>query len=147
MRGDRHQWITPVLVALCVVAPAGLAAAAGFEDPAPVSPQQEFTTGGPQHRLDKPNDPDYDKAEDPNPSASTMYEERYDLFGFPSKHSPLAVYNDPQDTFRLGKPQISGFNASGAWKKHRGRPDVVVAVLDTGIKWDKSGLRTQVHLN
>ena len=46
-----------------------------------------------------------------------------------------------------GCHQVSGFNASGAWKIERGRPDTVVAILDTGIKWDRSGLRAQVHLN
>ena len=43
--------------------------------------------------------------------------------------------------------QIAGYNAAGAWKLARGRPDVVIAILDTGIKWDREGLRTQVHLN
>ena len=46
-----------------------------------------------------------------------------------------------------GQPQVSGFNAAGAWKIERGRPDVVVAILDTGIKWDELGLRRQIHLN
>jgi hypothetical protein len=42
---------------------------------------------------------------------------------------------------------VAGFNAAGAWKVERGRPDVSVAVLDTGIRWDREGLRTQIHLN
>ena len=43
---------------------------------------------------------------------------------------------------------VSGFNAAGAWKLERGRPDVVVAILDTGIKWDERGAaRPQIHLN
>src|SRR5207302_6728615 len=46
-----------------------------------------------------------------------------------------------------GKPQVAGFNASGAWKAERGRPDAVVAILDTGIDWGNRGLRDQVHLN
>ena len=28
-----------------------------------------------------------------------------------------------------------------------GNPDVVVAILDTGIRWQDTELRTQVHLN
>ena len=147
MRASRRYLLGLALLALCLAVPVAFAAAAGFEDPTSNKSDQEFVVGGPEHRTDKPNDPEYDRAEDPDPSVSTMYEERYDLFGFPSKHTPLAVYNDPLDTKRFLKPQISGFNASGAWKRHRGRPDVVVAVLDTGIQWNASGLRTQVHLN
>jgi len=48
---------------------------------------------------------------------------------------------------RFGKPQVSGYNAAGAWKLERGRPDAVVAILDTGVRWDQLGLRLQVHLN
>ncbi len=42
---------------------------------------------------------------------------------------------------------VAGFNAAGAWKLERGRPDVTVAILDTGIKWDTPGLRDKVRLN
>ena len=34
-----------------------------------------------------------------------------------------------------------------AWKTTTGRPDVAVAILDTGIRWDSAELRQQVHLN
>ena len=42
---------------------------------------------------------------------------------------------------------VAGFNAAGAWKLERGRPDATVAILDTGIVWSSRGLRDQIHLN
>ncbi|MDX6667075.1 MAG: hypothetical protein QOK04_455, partial [Solirubrobacteraceae bacterium] len=102
-------------------------------------------------RQDTPNDPNYDEAEPDNPGGPTtmnFFDERFDLFGFPSAlTTTTALYSDPADATRFGKPQVSGFNAAGAWKATRGRPDVSVAILDTGIKWDKCGLRDQIRLN
>lgn len=42
---------------------------------------------------------------------------------------------------------VSGFNAAGAWKVTRGRSDVGIAVMDTGIKWDQESVRLQIRLN
>jgi hypothetical protein len=42
---------------------------------------------------------------------------------------------------------VAGFNAAGAWKAERGRADVVIAILDTGVNWAATGLRLQIHLN
>ncbi len=123
-----------------------------FNNPASHDPFPQFAYGKPLgpgnvQRQDTPNDPNYDNAEPDTlgaRSSSNLFDERYDLFGFPSQLTPGAVYRDGPN---VGKPQISGFNAAGAWKLARGRPDVVVAILDTGIKWDELGLRLQVHLN
>ena len=139
------------LVLLAVLPVLGITAAAGaaardFDHPASTDSAQQFNAGTVQ-RPDTPNDPDYDGAEpDDQDSANydNLYDERYDLFGFPSALTPQAVYRDGPNA---GEPMISGFNAAGAWKKSQGRSDVVVAILDTGIKWDKQELRRRVHLN
>lgn len=126
-----------------------VAATRDFEHPASVDTSQQFSSGSVQ-RQDTPNDPSYDRAEPDDEDGRTstnMYEERFDLFGFPSALTPLARYLDPSDMTRFGKPQVSGFNAAGAWKLTLGRPDVVISILDTGIRWEKPELRRQVHLN
>lgn len=123
-----------------------------FDNPRSGDTSQQFPglLGGDNvQRDDTPNDPDYDSAEpddeDGAPSTTNLFDERFDLFGFPSNLTRLtAAYKDGPNT---GKPMISGFNAAGAWKLTRGRPDVVIAILDTGIRWNRQGLRTQVHLN
>src|SRR4030081_405793 len=53
----------------------------------------------------------------------------------------------PGSTRSAGKPMVAGFNAAGAWKAERGRPEAVIAILDTGIDWSARGLRLQIHLN
>src|SRR3954451_4035466 len=121
-----------------------------FDAPAdhtPAAAQQQFDPVNP-HRNDTPNDPGYDGAEPDDPDTvgkTNLYDEQFGLFGWPSLRSRAsAIYGDGPNA---GKPQIPGFNASGAWKLDRGRPDSVVAILDTGIKWDRDSLRTQIHLN
>ncbi len=136
-----------VVLSAVAVAPAAFGAGRNFEDPASHDASQQFLPASVQ-RADTPNDPDYDGAEPDDPDAvgnSNIYDERFDLFGFPSAlTSSSALYATGPNA---GKPQVSGFNAAGAWKLERGRPDVTVAILDTGIKWDKEDLRLQVHLN
>jgi subtilase family protein len=43
--------------------------------------------------------------------------------------------------------QQSGVRADMAWKYSTGSPDVAVAILDTGIRWQDPELRLKVHLN
>jgi hypothetical protein len=136
-----RRWLGVLAALLCVPA---TALGSDFEHPASNNPDQQFTTTGNVQRDDTPSDPDYDTAERGGPN---LYDERFDLFGFPSRLTPAAIYTDPSDTTRFGKPMVAGFNAAGAWKLERGRPDVSVAVLDTGIVWDDDGMRTQIHLN
>ncbi len=136
-----------LLLAAVALAPVAFGAGRDFENPASHDSSQQFLPANVQ-RADTPNDPDYDGAEPDDPDAvgnHNIYDERFDLFGFPSAlTSTSALYGDGPNT---GKPQISGFNAAGAWKLERGRSDVTVAILDTGIKWDREDLRLQVHLN
>jgi hypothetical protein len=153
-RGRLHQGTRAGIAAaalaclLLLASSASAIAIRDFENPASNDPQQQFTPGNVQ-RADTPNDPEYDRAEpddqDGPPSTTNLYDERFDLFGFPSALTQAsAVYKEGPST---GKPMISGFNAAGAWKLDRGNPGVTIAVLDTGIKWDREGLRLQVHLN
>src|SRR3954453_4098893 len=137
------------LLALALVLVGAGAALASFESPASNDTSQQFTPGNPQ-RQDTPNDPDYDNAEPdtqqpPAKQSTNIYDERFDLFGFPSARSTASArYLEGPN---MGQSQVSGYNAAGAWKLTRGRPDVTIAILDTGIKWDRSGLRQRVHLN
>src|SRR5436190_2409678 len=127
---------------------ASAAACGGFEDPCSNETAQQFTYGSVQ-RDDTPNDPDYDQSEPDTQQpeskrSSNFYDEKFGLFGFPSQLTTGAVYAVGP---HVGKPQVAGFNASGAGKAERGRPDAVLAILDTGIDWGSRGLRDQVHLN
>ena len=131
-----------LLVALCALS-TPVAIASDFEHPASSDTSQQFTSTNNPQREDTPNDPDYDKSE--RGLDTNVYDEQFDLFGFPSKFfENTARYKDGPHALL---PMVAGFNAAGAWKIERGRPDVAVAVLDTGIVWDNEGLRTQVHLN
>src|SRR5581483_12298944 len=114
----------------------------------------QFTPGNVQ-RQDTPDDPGYDRAEPDDPDStsnggtvapsSNLYAEQFDLFGFPSARTAnSAIYKDGP---HAGLPMVSGFNAAGAWKLERGAPTTVIAILDTGIRWDRSDLRAQIHLN
>ncbi len=131
----------------------GVAVAAtdhGFDSPASTDPSQQFAVDNPQ-RHNTPNDPGYDSAEpddEDSGTASSVYEEDFGLFGFASRLTrSSATYHDDGHGHASGDPQVSGFNASGAWKLERGRPDVSVAILDTGIRWDRCGLRDKIRLN
>jgi hypothetical protein len=136
------------LAMLIALSGAAVASARDFEHPASTDTSQQFLPANPQ-REDTPNDPEYDRAEPDDEDAvapsTNIFDEQFGLFGFPSaRTSGSAIYSEgPNAT----KPMISGFNAAGAWKLERGRSDVAVAILDTGIKWDREELRTQVRLN
>src|SRR3954453_6100125 len=137
------------LLALALVLVGAGAALASFESPASNDTSQQFTPGNPQ-RQDTPNDPDYDNAEPdtqqpPAKQSTNIYDERFDLFGFPSARSTASAHY--LEGPNMGQSQVSGYNAAGAWKLTRGRPDVTIAILDTGIKWDRTGLRKRIHLN
>ncbi len=150
-----------VLVALLLAVPAWAAVDPNrnFDQPRDSDTQQQLQTPNPVpgqppigsnvQRRDTPNDPKYDSSEPDDEDGSTtqsLYDQQFDLFGFASRLAPNTVYIDPRDP-RAGKLQIAGFNAAGAWKETRGDPGTTVAILDTGIKWDRPALRLQVHLN
>src|SRR5581483_938596 len=128
----RTRWVASCasLLLLAGVASAG-AAARDFDHPASNDPRQQFAPASVQ-RQDTPNDPDYDRAEPDDPDSTlnggtvdpstNVYDEQFGLFGFPSARTRgSATYLTGPNA---GKPQVSGFNAAGAWKLERGRPDV-----------------------
>src|SRR5215467_9217050 len=57
-----------------------------------------------------------------------------------------AIDSSPAELFG-----VKGMSVDLAWQVTTGRPDVLIAVLDSGIRWDDTGamrdLRRKVHLN
>ena len=71
---------------------AGAASCGGFENPCSQETSQQFGYGSVQ-RQDTPNDPSYDQSEPdtqqpPANRSSNFYDQRFDLFGFPSQLTP-----------------------------------------------------------
>ena len=114
-----------------------------------------------------------DDAETPGepPECTTYFSEQYGSFGFSPDSAntvPLAPlethpatatqYLDCAQLDAQGKAanvadgvpqcsQLSGVRADAAWKYSTGDPDTVVAILDTGIRWQDRELLEKVHLN
>ncbi len=100
-------------------------------------------------RKGTPNDPRFDcyesDDEDDIPRCRDLGAEQYQLFGFaPDATGNSAYYKEGP---RIGKPMISGVSADAAWKLSTGSPEVVIAIMDTGIRWNNRGLRRKVWLN
>ena len=57
-----------------------------------------------------------------------------------------AIDSSPAELFG-----VTGMSVDRAWQVSTGRPDVVIAVLDSGIRWDDAGamadLAKKVHVN
>ncbi len=53
-----------------------------------------------------------------------------------------AVANNPQELFG-----VKGAGTNRAWEITTGRPDTVIAVMDSGIEWNTPELVNKVHLN
>jgi hypothetical protein len=122
---------TAALVALLLLVAAALPVGATFNPGAP----------GTDPRDHLPNDPGYaphETAKFPNcPLGSpNIYDEQYGWFSF----APLGPACQ-------GNEAISGVSLDRAFQLELGRPDVVVAQVDTGINWTDTDLRRQVHLN
>ncbi|MEA2422243.1 MAG: hypothetical protein QOF55_1342 [Thermoleophilaceae bacterium] len=112
-------------------------------------------------RANTPDDPQYDPCEPDHtggPTCASVFSEQYERFGFAPFATQLsATYKNPQDTARqqaqntaagrnpLG--QIPGVSADRAWKRSIGDPRVRIAILDTGIRWERESLRRRVALN
>ncbi|MDX6587150.1 MAG: hypothetical protein QOI31_1623 [Solirubrobacterales bacterium] len=105
------------------------------------------------------------------PACTTFFSEQFGAYGFSPDSAnavPLAPlelhpatatqYLDCAQLDAQGKAanvadgvpqcsQIAGVRADSAWKYSTGDPDTVVAVLDTGIRWQERELLEKVHLN
>jgi hypothetical protein len=146
--GRASRFAVPVL-GLALVLPAAALAA--------------FPGGDPNEsvRLNTPNDPDFDRCEPDNEGGATcsnVFDQEIDRFGFaPSSSQFTATYKNPggtqrqqqQNTLAGRNPlgQISGVSVDRAWKMSTGRPDVQVAIMDTGIRWENESLRVKAYLN
>ncbi len=140
MRNSICRSIAATAALLLLAAPAAHAANPNFDNP----------TGDP--RADAPDDPSFDRCESDDASGDfvagrPVWEEQFELFGFaPETTANTAIYLDPNDPL-FGQAQISGVRADTAWQQGRGRADVAIAILDTGMRWDRSELRRKVRLN
>jgi hypothetical protein len=109
-----------------------------------------FPDGTGSVRQNAPDDPQFDRAEPDDADGGyvpglSVFAEQFELFGFPpASTSSTATYKDPA---RLGQPQISGVSADYAWETSIGNSNVVIAILDTGIRWENTDLRKRVFLN
>jgi hypothetical protein len=142
-----HRGIAAVVAALALAAPA----------------QAAFPGSDPDEsvRINTPNDPDFDHCEsddEQGADCSNVFDEEYERFGFaPDASEHTALYKNPLDTARQQEQntkagrnplgQIPGVSADRAWKRSIGRPDVRIAILDTGIRWRETSLRRKVALN
>ena len=162
MRGRRRSVAAcAAVVAVCVCVP-GLAAAS-FPGTNPSESPRAHT----------PNDPDFDRCEVDDPDTSvgdcdSYFDEQWGAFGFSPDsanqvpllpHSVAATrYADCSQLDAQGRAanvaagdprcaQIGGIRADTAWKYWTGDPRTVVAVLDTGIRWQASELVDKIHLN
>ena len=100
-----------------------------------------------------PNDPAYDVCceaaphapGNPAPNNSCSFNnEQWPLYGFTPRNAQLANSLGNQNSPPL---QGSGLNADGAWTTTLGRTDVVIAILDSGIRWSERDLTEKIHLN
>jgi len=80
-----------------------------------------------------PDDPHYPPFECPDPRSEGA-SGQWNLFSFTPGCLPPPTHP-------------SGISADEAWKVTVGRPDVVIAVLDTGVDYDHEDLRTKIWLN
>jgi hypothetical protein len=109
-----------------------------------------FPSSDADPRVGTPDDPEFDCAEPDDEDSATVdpcanvFAEEQNLFGFaPSSTKDTAKYLAGPN---IGNGQISGVSTDKAWKLTTGRPDVAVAIVDTGIRWDAKQLRTKIHL-
>ena len=162
MHGCRGASLTAAVVA-CLALPAVAIAAFPSTDP------------GESPRANAPNDPGFDEcelddAETPALDCDSYWNEDYRLFGFspdtantapvpPELHGAApTMYVDCAQLDQQGRAvntldgvnqcaQIAGVRADTAWKYTTGDPEVAVAILDTGIRWQEEELVDQVRLN
>jgi hypothetical protein len=119
-------------------------------------------------RANTPDDPGFDRCETDDPNTpqgdcDSYFEEQFGSFGFSPDSAQQAPGVKTQYTecsqldqqgrnanVKAGDPacsQISGVRADTAWKYSVGSPQVSVAVLDTGIRWQDAELVNKVRLN
>ena len=114
-------------------------------------------------RIHTPNDPGFDRCEPDDQdgqSCANVFDQAIARFGFaPASSQHTATYKNPADPHvqrlmgqnalagRNPLGQVAGVSADRAWKYTPGDPAVRIAIIDTGIEWDKRELRLRVALN
>ena len=88
-----------------------------------------------------PNGPDEDPQE--SPPNDPGYNGQWNLWSFVPEEWVEANPDFRQDEIAMG----AGLHADRAWQRTIGDRRVVVAVLDSGIRWDKSDLMSKHYLN
>lgn len=145
-----HPRLVVAAVACLLIAPASPALAAPVERdfPGPAgSPLREFTPNDPAFDCSEPDDEDGPGNGGTVESCGTVWDAQSQIWGFaPSSTRLTTLHKDPLGP-RVGQPQRSGISADAAWKTTAGRPDVPIAILDTGIQWGSEELRLQIALN
>jgi hypothetical protein len=137
----RHLLALTAAIGLLAIASTGWASHTGTT---------RFPSANPDPRVGTPDDPKFDCAELDDedltaPNCSNVFEEQSNLFGFPpDSTTATAQYHD---LARLGQGQVSGVSADRAWKVTTGSPEVEIAIIDTGIRWENAELRSKVWLN
>lgn len=97
-----------------------------------------------------PWNPDYAKAEPGFGPGGSYYnsgagvlDEQWNLFSF----EPYLV----QGSGALDTPEqlygVSGISADKAWQYTTGNPHILIAILDSGIEWNRQSLTDKIHLN
>src|SRR2546423_5786447 len=149
--GTSRRRVSLGAAVIALVVPAGALAAFPGTDP------------NESARANPPNDPGYDACEPDNQGGqqcTSVFDEEHSRFGFaPANTQNTATYHNPSapHTQRLmaqnalagrnSLGQVSGVSADRAWKYSTGASSVQVAILDTGIAWDRNSLRRRIHLN
>ena len=132
------RWIGVAAALVVVAVPSGAAACAASTTPCSSDAQQQFGVGpaNPQ-RQDTPDDPDYDEAE---PDGTPDLEHEPLRRALRPVRLPVGAHAArPRRTPTARTPASRRCPAStprAPGRSTRGRPDVDVAILDTGIKWD-----------
>jgi hypothetical protein len=83
--------------------------------------------------LTAPNDPKYAAATCPPSSSCGGPTGQWNLFGVDAHFPPTT--------------RPSGISADLAWQVTTGRPDTIIAVLDSGVQYDQEDLRNKIWLN
>ncbi len=85
----------------------------------------------------------------PGPLGSDPWEHRPNDPDYPDLWHLFSHF--PKDYVGTSSPQEqalgSGMSVDKAWQLHTGSPKTLIAVLDSGVKWDASDIRDRIYIN
>ncbi len=144
----RSRLLVLAVTACTALAPlsSALAAPVDRDFPGPLgSPVREFTPNDPAFDCSEKDDEDRAANGGTVPECASIWDAQSQLWGFAPESTKATTLH--RDGPRQGQPMRSGISMDVAWKTSAGRPDVPIAILDTGIVWNNAELRQQVALN